>query len=45
MKTFAGIFKANGIYYQDSVIAPFKWIAKIMLKRRNSGKLIRIIKY
>lgn len=42
MKTYVGTIKLNEIEYKDSVIAPYKWVARTILKRRNSGKLLKI---
>lgn len=44
MKTYKGTFQTrhNEFVYLDVVEAPFKWVAKIILKLRNSAKLIKI---
>ena len=44
MKTFIATIKLdNFVFYEDEVKSPFKWIAWIMLKIRNSGKIVNII--
>lgn len=43
MKVFIGHFiENNKELYEDVVKAPFKWIAYILLKIRNSYKLLYI---
>lgn len=42
MKTYIGKFELLNVYYSDDVIAPCRLIAWIILKRRNSGKLLKI---
>lgn len=42
MKQFEATILFNNTTYIDVVNAPFKWIAWIMLKARNSGKILTI---
>ena len=43
MKTFIATIKLNNlVFYEDEVKAPCKWIARIILKTRNSGKIVNI---
>ena len=48
MKTYKATFQprswsSQGItMYIDTIVSPFKWVAKIGLKMRNSAKMIKI---
>ena len=43
MKTYTGTIELyTDVYYTDSITAPCTWVARIILKKRNSGKIVKI---